>query len=192
MRHLASAVALLLAVGACTAPRDRPLATPTGQKRTPVQVETFGGTYTVDLVRDDQISTGWIDVPVDDAWRHLLAVYGALGFEVADLAEYIPEARRVTVSERRMRRIADKRLSTYIDCGYAIAGNKADGGNVKVYLSTWLEPKDDGTQVTTRFESSARDTGTSTAAVPCTTNGKLEQLIADQLVLRVFRERQGV
>lgn len=192
MRLARLAPVLLLAATACTSPRMEPLVTPTGQKRTPVQVQTFGGTYTVDLVREDQISTGWIDVPADDAWRHLLAVYGALGFEVADLAEYIPDARRVTVSERRMRRIADKRLSAYIDCGYAIAGNKADGGNVKVYLSTWLEPENGGTTVTTRFESSAKDSGTSTAAVTCSSNGKLEQLIADQLVLRVVRENEGV
>lgn len=192
MRIAAITSGLLLALSACASnPREGPPTTATGQTRVPMTVDLASGSYSVDLVRDDQITTGWIDAPVDDAWRHLLDVYEALGFEVRDLTEYIPAERRVTVAVPRMRRLADQRLSTFLDCGYSMTSPKADQGHVRVFLSTWLEPKEGGTTVTTRFEAAARDTGTSTAAVPCSSRGKLEQLIADQLLLRIVRESLG-
>lgn len=182
---------VLLAMAGCTTASETspPPVTPAGQTRIPLA--DMGHGASVDLVRDDQISTGWIDADVADAWRNLLAVYAALGFEVKDLAEYVPEARRVTVSQPRIRRLADKRPSTYLECGHSLTSPKADKGGLRVFLSTWLEPLEGGTRVTTRFEASARDTGTSTAAVACASNGRLEQLIADQLLLRIIREKQA-
>jgi hypothetical protein len=191
MRTPLSTAALLTALTACAGSSGSEAPSPGRTERVPIQIEYGAGTVTVDLVREEQVTTGWIDAPVEDAWRHLLGVYETIGFQVEDLTEYVPAARHVGVSLPRVRRIAGERPSRFLDCGYSLTAPKADQGHVRLLLSTWLSPKDGGTTVTTRLEASARDSGTSTAPIRCSSKGKLEQLIADRLLLLIVQESIG-
>jgi hypothetical protein len=185
-------VMLLLAATACSTPRDAPPVGPAGAARVPTMVQVgSAASATVDLVREDQVTSGWIDVDPDVAWLHLPAVYALIGFERDVLAEYVPEARRVTVSQRRARRLAEERPSRYLDCGHSLTSPRADQGQTQIFLSTWLLPENGGTTVVTRFEASAQNAGTSTGAVSCSSNGRLERLIAQQLLLRAVLEGEG-
>lgn len=179
---------LFLALTACSTSRDAPPVTPAGAARAPAVVDDGSSTVTVDLVREDQVTSGWIDVDPDAAWRHLLEVYSRIGFEMDEFSEYRPDTRRVTVSQRRARRLAGHRPSRYLECGHSLTSPKADQGRTQIFLSTWLIPENGGTTVVTRFEGAAQDTGSSTAAVSCSSTGRLERLIAQQLLLRAVRE----
>lgn len=183
-------VLLLLPLTACSSSRDTAPVTPAGASHGAMMVDVGSAVLTMDLVREDQVTSGWIDVDPAAAWRHLMVVYSSIGFEMDDLSEYRPDARRVTVSNHRARRLAGQRPSRYLDCGYSLTSPKADRGRTQIFLSTWLVPENGGTTVVTRFEGSAQDTGSSTAAVGCSSNGRLEQLIAQQLLLRAMREGQ--
>lgn len=181
-------VLLLLALTACSTSRDAPPVSPAGASRGAMMVDVGSATVTMDLVREDQVTSGWIDVDPGAAWRHLLVVYSTIGFEMDELSEYRPDARRVTLSNHRVRRLAGQRPSRYLDCGYSLTSPKADQGRTLIFLSTWLLPENGGTTVVTRFEGSAQDIGSSTAAVSCSSNGRLERLIAQQLLLRAVPE----
>ncbi len=69
-----------------------------------------------------------------------------------------------------------------------MTGDLADKGQVYVYLTTWLEPMDEGTRVHTRFEATAREGGTSRTPSTCSTKGRLEKKILDSLHLRAVDE----
>ncbi len=161
-----------------------PQVSPGGRLIDAVRVD-HAGVSTVLLEREDQITSGRIEGSVSDAWTHLVAVYADLGFETGRLSEYAPAARRVAYSGRA-NRIGGERLSTYLECGRSMTAPLADQGNVTVFVSTWLEADGDATRILTRFEAAARDAGTSTAAIPCSSRGRLEQVIANHVQYRIL------
>ncbi|NIQ56524.1 MAG: hypothetical protein GWN71_25125, partial [Gammaproteobacteria bacterium] len=88
----------------------------------------------------------------------------------------------------RTRRLAGDRLSTFLRCGQALGPPKADNGQTRVSLTSWLEPKGDGTTIRTRLQATARDVGTSTAASACSSTGVLERIITEELAARTAPE----
>lgn len=186
MRWIPTALMLVLALSACaTAGTDGSPASE-APDRVPMEVELeTGDRVMVVLNRDDQLVTGRLPVRVDRAWPHLLDTYASLGFELAHLAEYVPNARRVTVA-RRVAKFGSERPSAYLECGRSVTGQRADRSHVTVYLSTWLLPAEEGTTVVTRFEGSARDAAASRAASHCSSNGRLEARIARDLLARTL------
>jgi hypothetical protein len=186
MRRISTVAACLLAAACNTSTGGGPV----GDTPDPVMVDMPGGHFgIIDVVREDNTSTAWMPVPPEDVWLHLPAVYGAIGLPLDRLTVLDETAHRIGTSGYRTRRLADRRLSRLLECGYSMGAPKADNGQVRVDLHTWLEPHDGGTNVRTRLEAVARSGGTSSSAVKCSTNGALEKEIVNRLHLRVLKER---
>lgn len=147
-----------------------------------MELET-GDIIRVDLSRNADLVTAYLPVPLTEAWRQVLPVYTSLGFDPGDLTAFDNAAHRIAVAGR-VSRINDRRLSAYLDCGRGPLGPAADHSQVHVQLSTWLTADGDTTLVTTRFLASARESGASKPPKRCSTNGKLEGIIANGLLLR--------
>lgn len=156
-----------------------------GPVRETVQIDAPTGTALLDLTREDDTTTGRIAAPPELVWRQLPAVYAAIGFGPETLAVVDGGARRIAVRNHRTRRVAGERMSRLVRCGQGLGAPKADNGQTRITLESWLEAaKDGGTTVHTRLVASARDIGTSTAPVACSSTGVLERIIGERLAAR--------
>lgn len=138
------------------------------------------GATVLDLVQADETTYATSPLPADLLWEHLPKVFLGLGFDVQDLVTYDPNRQRMAVANQRVRRLGGQRMSRLLDCGRSLTGEMADKGQVYVYLTTWLEPVEDGTRIHTRFEATAREGGTSRSPTKCWSTGRLERLIVDR------------
>lgn len=141
----------------------------------------------VDLYADDGVVTGTFLASPADIWTELPAVYEEVGIGTGDLAVFDPVTRRIGVREHRIRRIDGKRLSGYLRCGTALGAPKADNGQVRLTLTTWVGSEDAETTVSTKVRAWTRDQGTSTGPLTCQSNGALEREILERLQLRLLR-----
>lgn len=173
-------VAVLAALAACGT-----TSAPVRTVDQPVSYDVPAARQGVHLVRDEGVSTGSIDAPLDEVWRHLPAAYAGLGLEADALDVLDPAARRIVVTDHRVRRLGGERLSRYLDCGLSTGTPKADNGQARIDLESWLEPDGDATRIRIRFEGRSRDTGSSSGAVLCTSKGTLERELTVRLTLLV-------
>lgn len=179
MRHILVPLSLSLAAcagpGSSIAPRPQP----------PAAVHETSTSIEVRLSRDERAVGDVVALERDAAWDAVLTTYGDLGvpIEAQNRVDGV-----VTSSLFRMpRRLLDRRLSSYLDCGYSIAGARVDLWAVSARLVTALESSDKGLLVNSRLSTSARPRdGTSTPPVPCSSNGLLEREI-----VRLVREHGG-
>lgn len=142
----------------------------------PARIEATSTGVEVRLDADERVVGGVVPRSVDDAWDAVIAVYGQLGFPI----EVRDRNRRAIATElfRAPRRILDRRLRSYMDCGQSLTGPRVDMWRVSARLMTELEPTSDGTAVRSRLTASARPRdGSSTSPVPCTSSGELEREI---------------
>ncbi len=145
----------------------------------PLHVETGGG-RPLEITREKQVTSALTDVPMADAWSRLLAIYPGLGIPDADLA-VDPAHHTVGITDRRTGRLAGRRMSQYLDCGYSLGTPKADQGQVYVTLQTTLLPAEGGTTVRTRLQAMAKTSGVSTEPIACSSKGEIERHILEQL-----------
>ncbi|MEJ2502146.1 MAG: hypothetical protein P8177_02345 [Gemmatimonadota bacterium] len=182
MRRPPSALALTLAATACASSAE-PAASPPARTAVGAHVPASGD-WAYQLSREDGVTSAWLHADLDDVWRHLPATYASIGVEPSELA--IDAAnRRVGIRNYRTRTLADQRLSRFLYCGSSLGQPKIDNGYGRVHLVTWLEREENGTRVHTRLEGDARDTRTSTAAVSCSSTGRLERIVTDHLAQRL-------
>lgn len=142
----------------------------------PPRVEATSTGVEVRLDVDERVVDGVVPLSVDDVWDAVVAVYGALGFPI----EVQDPDRHAIATERFQapRRILDRRLGSYMDCGQSLTGARVDVWRVTARLMTELQPASDGTTIRSRLTASARPRdGSSTSPVPCTTSGELEREI---------------
>lgn len=148
-----------------------------------------GNTFSlVDLYTDDGVVTGALLATPEEVWSELPAVYEELGIGSGELGVFDPAARRIGVTEYRARRIAGQRLSRYLRCGTALGAPKADNGQVRLTLATWVDSEDGESTVSTRVSAWTRDQGTSAGPVVCRSNGALEREIIERVQLRLLRD----
>jgi hypothetical protein len=183
-----TAIALALALAGCAQGSGAP--TPEeGPQR--AQVAWDAGSFELmDLTVEDNTVSGWLDVPPEQLWPHVPPVYDEIGLKLSDLETYDPGRHRVAVVNHRARRLAGKRLSRLLRCGDSFGPPKADNGQVRVSLSTWLEPAEGGTRMHTRLEAWTRGVGTSTGAIQCSSTSALEQDIMKRIQLRYLKSRE--
>jgi hypothetical protein len=165
---------LLLLLGACA---SSAVTLPAGQsERSVTLVDAGSGTRTIDMVTEANIASMSIDAPPAAAWTALLRVYSDLGLEVSGADS---RTHMVQMTNKRLRRIENRRMSAYLDCGSGNSGQYADSYDVYVTLQTQLLPAANGTgsTVRTQLEASARDAAHGNAPVRCTSRRTLERRI---------------
>jgi len=187
MRALGS-LALAVVVTACgSGPRTAPADPHT---RTLALIDAGqGGKFDIELVREETRWTGRVDGSPEAVWKHLPAVYEELGIGSRDLSIFNTVGHQIGVNNRRMSRLGDRRMSEILDCGPSLLSDKADRGQTRVSLTTWLEAREDGTAVHTRLQATSRDGGTSATPALCTSRGVLEREIMNRLLLRLALDR---
>jgi hypothetical protein len=141
------------------------------------------GEGTIDLIRRQDVSTIELAAPRDRVWSALIAVHAALGIPAAALdaktgtAEFVYENRRL---------LDGKRLSTYVECGSTMTGERADMYSVSIRLNEAVEARGpEASAVYVLVNAWARDVGVSTDPVPCTSTRALEKRIAELVTARL-------
>lgn len=148
---------------------------------TPPGMITSGTSADVRLSADNRPVEQTIPVSPDTAWRNLTAVWRAFGFPVAQA----DPTRGMLRSDRFRARSQINRIPMreFMDCGYSAAGPRADLWDVYLEVTSAMRPAGPvATRLSSVIVGSARPRdGTGTSPVPCTSTGKLERLIADQV-----------
>jgi hypothetical protein len=182
MRRVAPA-ALVLFAAACVpqSGESRPNAEPQ-----PAIINTSTTTM-VRVSADNSIPVETVRAPIDRVWAALPGVYQELGIPMGmtDPATYTYGNRRVTGN-----RIGGVNASEWVRCGNAGSGPSAMSSlRMQLTVITTLQASAEGvTSVATQVSGSGTPTeGTSSGAVLCVSNGKLEMEIA-----KVVRRRVGV
>ena len=175
-------LALCVLAGAC-ASSSEPAASPPARVAVGAHVPA-GGDWSYQITREDGVTSAWLHAKPEAVWRQLPAIYASLGIEPSELA--VNDAgHRVGVRNYRTRELAEQRLSRFLYCGTSLGQPKIDSGYGRVHLMTWLEAEGTGTRVYTRLEGDARDARTSTAAVRCSSTGRLERVLTERLASRL-------
>jgi hypothetical protein len=154
----------------------------------PVQTATVKSTVspseTMDLTRDLLIKQARFDASRDRVWNAMLQVHEVLG--ISFLAGDAAGGNAHFESANRIRTIAGKPASRYVDCGMGPAGARADSYRLVIRVSHVFEnPKPDNTIVTTTMQAWARNPALSSDAIPCASTGLLEAEIGGMIATRL-------
>lgn len=177
----------VLALGACASTSGEEA--PTRHTRSVTRLEVPNQpTLHIETTRDESAIATRLAATPDEAWAALLEVYGELGIRPEQLSVLDTRQRQMGVRGVTLRRIAGQRLSRWMDCGQDMAGAKADLYEVQVTLLSEVRPGENGGSVVQSFlAATARDRGTSTNPVTCSTSGTLEQEIGKRVQLRALK-----
>ena len=174
---LGSALAVVLACGpSARAPVIQPGAEP------PPVVLTGPGSTDVRTSPDVRAVEGVVPVPLDTAWMRLPAAWDALGIPVRQA-----DPRGVTLRSDRFRarsNMGGAPMRENVDCGYSMAGPRADLWDVYLNVTSALRPEGgpDNTRISSVITASARPRdGSGTQPVTCTSTGRLERLIVERI-----------
>ncbi|MGH7506938.1 MAG: hypothetical protein ACRELX_14875 [Longimicrobiales bacterium] len=89
-------------------------------------------------------------------------------------------------SVRAVRRFAGERMSDLFRCGSSLTGERADSWRLEIEATAQVQAAGEGSRLTTRVSTIARSIdGTSRNAVPCSTRGRLEEIIAETIAEQV-------
>lgn len=183
MRHTTYLPALLaatLVLGGCASSGSAKLQNTERLRSPTVITDGEGNTVQLDTQREFTTRSHSVALPIEQAYRRLLAVYDVMGIEPRSFSERDRFVGNQHVVARR--RFGNRRLSTLLDCGSGMTGPHADQYEVTFSIVTQLTPEGDAsTRVTTRLIASARPMGASGTPVACSTKGALEQEIVDRL-----------
>ena len=181
---LAAAAALALAgcatAGAGTAPQ---------RNTTVVSVSATGrqaGSQTLELDRyaaTAATASSLLAAPAE-VWVALDSVYAALGIPVAmrDPAHWTLGNRNLEIS----RRLNGNALSRYFTCGStALGAEAADSYRLHVSVLSTVLQQGTGSRLETTAQATARQPGTSSAPLDCSSTGQLERAIANRVSLAV-------
>lgn len=183
MRRLAP-LSLLALLAACGPAVYSPGAGPA--EPNPRIVETSTG-LEVHVRNDEAAVTGTVDAPLERVWAVLPEVYRDLGIPagVLDADSHAFGNQRVSVT-----RVGGERVGAFVRCGNEGAGpSAANGYRTRLSVVTALQRDGGKTTVATRVGGTGSPVeGTSTEAVACVSNGRLEERIA-RMIADHFRVR---
>ena len=177
-RGLLAVAALAVAVGAggCASGSSEDAASLPAPRRTLLSID---GYIPVEIVNEAGVGTMTIAAKPELAWGVLGGVYGQLGIPVEASN---PRTMEIGNTGYRARRVGDKRISAFFDCGHNMTGQRADQYDVTLSVITVLTAKEpDSTQVRTVVDASGRPREVSGNRIHCESRGVLEMRIA-QLV----------
>lgn len=183
MRHLLRPLVPLVLLAAC-APASSS-APPPAQPNLPSRVLQAGGSTDIRLNNEAAPEAMRVAAEAARVWELLPAVYAELQIPLGTLE---PAQRRIGNTRISLRRrLADAPLSRYLDCGSGLtAAPYADTYLVTASILTTLQPAEgSATDVFTTVSASARNPGTSSDPLACSSRGTLEQRIVELLRQRL-------
>lgn len=138
----------------------------------------------MDLTRDVVFKEAHFNAPREQVWNALLAAHDAIGIPLANGSA--TEGSATFRDSNRIRTVAGKSASRYIDCGNGPAGPRADSYRLDVRVTHHFEnPSPNLTVMKSTVEGSARNPGLSSDPVPCSSSGLLEREIAGMVTTRL-------
>jgi hypothetical protein len=123
-----------------------------------------------------------IPVPLDTAWVRLAAAWASLDIPVREA-----NPRGGTLRSDRFRarsNMTGRPMRESVDCGYSVAGQRADLWDVYLEVTSAIRPEGGpaNTRVSTVIVASARPRdGSGTPPVSCSSLGRIEGVIADRV-----------
>jgi hypothetical protein len=172
------AIALVVAATGCAAPPGE------GVVHTATVQSTVAPKQTMDLTRDVVVRQVTIEAPRARVWEELHAVHRALGLDFVN--GDVASGSATFEAANRIRTVAGKPASRYIDCGQGPAGARADSYRLTVRLQHKLEnPTAGSTILTSTMQAWARNPGVSSDPIPCASYGLLEREIGGMVMTRL-------
>ncbi len=123
-----------------------------------------------------------VDVQIADVWPRLIKAYSDVGIPLTTV-----QPGKFFLGNEGMKRshtLGNQRLSSYLNCGVggSSGGDNADVYSVNMSVVTQLTSMaDNGTEVATLIQATATPMTFGTAAVVCSTTGRLERRIATEI-----------
>lgn len=192
MNHRACTGMIVIMAGCSAGSQSAP--GPEPPRRQPVAVDLSAQTAKPDntygLLQyevEEGVVSSWVPASPDSVWRKLPEVYRDLGFEADALGLFDPERRQIGVVEHRTRRVLGERLAEYVRCGDSFGAPKANNGQVRLTVRTWLDPDEDGARISTTVSGWTRGAGASTGPIRCVSKGTLEREILNRATLAILR-----
>ena len=133
----------------------------------------------------DEHSTAAFAAPMEKVWRALVSSYAEAGIEptISD-----PGAgRHGSAAFVVPRRLLDKPIWQYFDCGVGLNGRLAENGRITALIITTLLPQPDGTTTaSTQVTASLRRTDSATnTLLNCESTGALEEFLRTAIAKRL-------
>jgi hypothetical protein len=162
----------LLAVSAC-ASSSHPESSRPSTESVRVVGDVAGGN--IRMAASDNVSKTAVAFPPDKVWGVLASVYDSLGIPIATV-----NASQMLIGNtgfKAYQRLGKTSLSKLIDCGRTQGFPSADSYDVYLQITTHVQPKDQGSTVSTMVEAAARPMAISGEYVKCSSLGNLESSI---------------
>lgn len=162
------ATGLLFCLSACSSSVP-----PQDPASTGVVKGTIAPRETIDLTREVVAKQAAYQAPRARVWQELHAAQEALGFERISADEQSGVASFQVAN--RLRTVANKPASRYIDCGQGPAGQRTDSYRLTLKTTHRLvATSDSSTTMQTTLQAWARNPGISSDPIGCTSLGVLE------------------
>ena len=141
-----------------------------------VSVESQSSTQNITLRPDVSASRSSIDFPAGKVWSALPTAYSALPIPI----EAIDSIHHFVVgSALAYRTFLRSPVSQFVDCGSTLTGPSADAYTVRLRVQTQVDSVSaSNTSLRTWVEATGSSSG---GAVRCSSTGRLEHLISDQV-----------
>lgn len=130
------------------------------------------------------VTKGLVNGPADSVYQHTRVILAGLGVPIKH--ENASARQLMSRRERVVRRIGKHPVSRYLTCGYGTTGPAADSWFVYLTIETLVTPQSARTSELT-FSITAEAINVPEGrneSVACTTTGKLERALVDELVER--------
>jgi len=149
---------------------------PGSSRPTSESVRVMGETgRTIRMAGSDGASVGSVPFTPERVWTVLPAVYDSLGIPIATV-----DSKRFLIGNtgfKLTQKLGKTSLSKLIDCGRTQGFPSADSYEVYLQVTTHVQPKDQGSTLSTLVEAAARPASLSGEYVKCSSGGVLEAAI---------------
>jgi hypothetical protein len=168
-----AAAAFALLISAACASSHPETARPTTES-VRVVGDVAGGS--IRMTSSDGVSTTTVAFAPDKVWGVLAAVYDSLGIPIGTA-----DSKRMLIGNtgfKAYQKLGKTSLAKYIDCGKTQGFPSADSYDIYLQITTQVQPKDQGSVLSTFVEAAGRPVAFSGEYIKCSSLGSLESAIA--------------
>jgi hypothetical protein len=161
----------LLAVPACAT--SHPESSRPTSESVRVVGDVAGGN--IRMSSSDNVTRGSVPFTPDKVWTVLATVYDSLGIPIGTV-----DSKRMFIGNtgfKAHQKLGKTSLSKFIDCGRTQGFPSADSYDIYLQITTQVQPKDQGSTLSTMLEAAGRPMAFSGEYVKCPSLGVLEAAI---------------